>query len=336
MKAVQNGGIIMGNRKQRLITLFIYVMAFTLILTLANSTPIETYISSLKQSSIQVSTEKDPFAQQIKELAQQIDHEPINARIDRVWKAIPGYNGVQVDQEKSYQLSKQMGHVSLKSLSIQEIEPEIQLEDLAASPIYRGNPNKAMISFMVNVAWGTEHVEQMLTIFEQYGVGVTFFLDGKWLKENKNIALKMISQGHEIGNHAYSHPDLRKMSVEQISEEMLKTNQLIEELGVQSHLFAPPSGAFDQRVVQIADQYKMKTILWTLDTVDWKRPPSSVIVERIVPHLENGALILMHPTAPTVEALPLMIEGALERELLPGTVSQLISPARSIFIVRLD
>jgi probable sporulation protein (polysaccharide deacetylase family) len=326
----------MVNRKLKMITFFLYLLVFTFILTLANSTPIETYISSLKQESIQVSSEKDPIEQEIKDLAKQIDHEPINARIDRVWKAIPGYNGLQVDQEKSYQLSKQLGHVSLKSLSIQEIEPEIQLEDLPPSPIYRGNSNKAMISLMVNVAWGTEHVEQMLTIFEQYGISVTFFLDGKWLKENKVIAQKMISEGHEIGNHAYSHPDLRKMSVDQISDEILKTNKLIEELGVQSHLFAPPSGAFDQRVVQIAHQYKMKTILWTLDTVDWKRPPSSVIVDKIVPHLENGALILMHPTAPTVEALPQMIEGALERELLPGTVSQLISPARSISVVRLD
>lgn len=326
----------MVNRKLKMITFFLYLLVFTLILTLANSTPIETYIRSLKLESVQVSSEKDPFKQEIKDLAKQIDQEPINAMIDRVWQAIPGYNGLQVDQEKSYHLSKQLGHVSLKSFSIQEIEPEIQLEDLPPSPIYRGNPNKAMISLMVNVAWGTEHVEEMLTIFEQYGIGVTFFLDGKWLKENKTIAQKMISEGHEIGNHAYSHPDLRKMSAEQISDEMQKTNKLIEELGVQSHLFAPPSGAFDQRVVQIAHQYKMKTILWTLDTVDWKRPPSSVIVERIVPRLENGALILMHPTAPTVEALPQMIEGALERELLPGTVSQLISPARSISIVRLD
>lgn len=327
----------MGNRSIKLVTLLIYVVTFTLILTLANITPIETYISSLKQTSLEVSTEEEnTLAEVIKDLAKQIDQDPINAKIDRVWKAIPGYNGLRVDQEKSYRLSEKMGQVSLRTLVIQEIEPEVQLEDLTPTPIYRGNPNKAMISLMVNVAWGTEHVEQMLSIFEQYGVNVTFFLDGKWLKENKTIAQKMIAQGHEIGNHAYSHPDLRKMSVERIQEEILKTNELIEELGVRSLLFAPPSGAYDQRVVQIAHQYKMKTILWTLDTVDWKKPPSSVIVKRIVPHLENGALILMHPTAPTVEALPLMIEGAFERELLPGTVSQLISPGRAISIVRLD
>jgi probable sporulation protein (polysaccharide deacetylase family) len=315
----------------------IYLVSFTFILTLANSTPIETYITTLKQKSVQVDQSgEDALAREIKQLAEQIEQPPINAKIDRVWKAIPGYNGLQVDVQKSYELSQKMGRVNLDTLVIDEIEPDVQLADLSPSPIYRGNPKKPMVSFMVNVAWGTEYVTEMLDIFEQHGVKVTFFLDGKWLKNNPSIAKQMLSQGHEIGNHAYSHPDLRKMSEERIKQEMTMTNELIEQLGVKSVLFAPPSGAFDQRVVQIAHQLKMKTVLWTLDTVDWKKPPAGAIVERIVPKLENGALILMHPTPSTVEALPTLIDGAHQEELMLGTVSQLISPQRTISIVRLD
>jgi probable sporulation protein (polysaccharide deacetylase family) len=327
----------MESKQMKMMGFIIYIVTFTLILSLANSTPIETYMTTLKQKSVEVDQSvEDPLVQDIKLLAKKIDQPPINAKVDRVWKAIPGYNGLKVDIPKSFELSQKMGRVSVDTLVIHEIEPDVLLRDLPPSPIYRGNPKKPMISFMVNVAWGTEHVEEMLDLFEQQGVRVTFFLDGKWLKKHHDLAKKMITLGHEVGNHAYSHPDLRKMSVDRIQEEMIKTNELIEELGVKSVLFAPPSGAYDSRVVQIAHQLKMKTVLWTLDTVDWKDPPSETIVERIVPKLENGALILMHPTPSTVEALPSIIDGAHQKELMLGTVSQLISPHRTLSVVRLD
>ena len=272
---------------------------------------------------------------EIEELAKKIEEPSIDARIDRVWQAIPGYNGIQVDRERSLHFSKEVGHVNLHTLILQEIEPKVSLSDLPPHPIYRGNPKKPMIAFMVNVAWGTEHLEQMLSIFNQYQVKATFFLDGKWLKEQEKMAKKILAHGHEIGNHAYSHPDLRKLSVERIREEIVKTEELINKLGTASRFFAPPAGAYDQRVVQIAHEQQMYTILWTLDTVDWQKPSAETIVDRILPNLENGSLILMHPTAPTVEALPRLIEGALEKELLPVTVSELISPSRSFFIERL-
>jgi probable sporulation protein (polysaccharide deacetylase family) len=327
----------MARRPIKMMAFIIYLILFTFILTIANSTSIETYITTLKQKSVLVDQPgEDPLAKEIKQLAEQVEQPPVDAKIDRVWKAIPGYNGLKVDVQKSYQLSQKMGRVNLDTLVIDEIEPDVRLTDLPPSPIYRGNSKKPMVSFMVNVAWGTEYVKEMLDIFEQQGVKVTFFLDGKWLKKNPSIAKKMLSQGHEIGNHAYSHPDLRKMSEDRIRQEMTMTNELIEQLGVKCKLFAPPSGAFDNRVVIIAHQLKMKTVLWTLDTVDWKNPPAGAIVDRVVPKLENGVLILMHPTPSTVEALPSLIDGVHQKKLMLGTVSQLISPQRTISVVRLD
>lgn len=326
----------MKHSRFKLLFLLVGIISFTLILTIANRTPIDSYIDSVKMIHIPTAEMNDKLYEELVELAKKIDQEPIDARVDRIWKAIPSHNGIKVNLEKSYQVAKQLGKVRLDMLMYDEIEAKVALEDLPVAPIYRGNPNKPMISLMINVAWGTEYVHSMLEIFNEYQVKATFFLDGKWLRDNQDVAKKILEHGHELGNHAYSHPDLTKMSVERIKEEMTKTNELIEKLGVTSYLFAPPSGAFDQRVVQIAHQYNMKTILWTLDTVDWKKPPSSTIVNRIVPNLENGALILMHPTEPTVAALPAIIEGAQNKELTIGTVSQLISPERGLSIINLD
>lgn len=316
--------------------LIVGLISFVVILTIANRTPIASYIDTVKMMNVPTMQANDPLYQEIVDLALKIDQAPIDARLDKIWKAIPDYNGLKVNIEKSYQIAKQIGKVRLDSLMYDEIEAKVTLEELETAPIYRGNPNKPMVSFMVNVAWGTEHVHSMLDIFDQYQVNTTFFLDGKWLRDHPEVAQKILDHGHELGNHAFSHPDLTKMSAERIKEEMTKTNELIEKLGVKSYLFAPPSGAFDQRVVQIAKQYKMKTILWTYDTVDWKKPAPSTIIERIVPKLENGALILMHPTEPTVAALPALIEGALNKELMIGTVSEVLSPERSLSIFSME
>ena len=76
----------------------------------------------------------------------------------------------------------------------------------------------------------------------------------------------------------------------------------------------------------------MYTVMWTLDTLDWKKPTPQEIIVRIVPRLENGVLILMHPTESTVVALPELIEGALKKGIEPATVSEVLSSNRTIFI----
>lgn len=65
--------------------------------------------------------------------------------------------------------------------------------------------------------------------------------------------------------------------------------------------------------------------MWTVDTIDWQRPEPEVIVERVVPKAENGAIVLMHPTKATVEALPKMIAGLKDKGYKLVTISQLLS-----------
>jgi peptidoglycan/xylan/chitin deacetylase (PgdA/CDA1 family) len=72
--------------------------------------------------------------------------------------------------------------------------------------------------------------------------------------------------------------------------------------------------------------------MWTLDTLDWRKPAPEEITARIVPHIENGVLILMHPTEPTLKALPSIIEGALNKGIELGTLSEVLSSDRIIFI----
>lgn len=258
--------------------------------------------------------------------------EPVNARVDRVWKAIPGYDGREADVAATCARARQLGLDPRDTADIpwvyRLLKPAINLEDLPPLPIYRGNPAKPMAALMINVAWGDEHLAEMLNTLEEEGVTATFFLDGTWLSKHAETAKDILRRGHELSNHAWSHPMMSRLSPARQREEIAKTETLLREMGVDNRWFAPPSGDYDDRTVQVAHGLGLHTVLWTLDTVDWKNPPADAIVQKISRHVGPGHLILMHPTASAKRALPGIIRAIRAKGLTPGTVSRTLSTER--------
>ncbi|KOR89960.1 polysaccharide deacetylase family protein [Paenibacillus solani] len=257
--------------------------------------------------------------------------EPIDARVDSVWKAIPGYNGLEIDIEATYKAASSKKRKAGDAIPFvyRQIPAKVTLDNLGEQPIYRGNPNKPMVSLMINVAWGNEFLVPMLNTLDAENIKTTFFLDGSWLKKNPDLAAEIMKRGHEIENHAYTHPNMSRLSRERAEMEIKKTQDLLKEsLGVENKWFAPPSGDFNQQTVSIAHARGLKTVLWTLDTVDWKHPAPEAVIQKISTKVEPGFLILMHPTDSSSQALKGMIDGIRAKGLQIGTVSQTLSSER--------
>ncbi|MEK3983405.1 polysaccharide deacetylase family protein [Paenibacillus sp. FSL K6-3166] len=266
----------------------------------------------------------------IETAAAKLNAPPVDAVVDRVWRAIPGYNGLEIDVESTYRNALLAPKEPIK-LVYRQIEPKVSLNELGAEPIYRGNPAKPMVSLMINVAWGNQYIVPMLDILDEENVKVTFFLDGSWLSKNPELAAEMLKRGHEMENHAYTHPNMSTLSRARATVEIEKTQKLLKEsLGVTNKWFAPPSGDFDQETVEIASSLGLKTVLWTVDTVDWRNPSPESIVAKITSKAESGTLVLMHPTASSSKALKAMIRGIKAKGLQLGTVSQTLSAERLI------
>lgn len=305
------------------------------LLLLLSTAPVDHYMQTIKRH--QAAKVDRPLSKEdeLRSLIEtwRVKHEikAADAYIDKEWKAaVPGYNGRLIDVEASVQQMKLTGKPTVDQLVYREVEPSVTLEQLGAYPIYRGNPQKPAISFMINVAWGNEYLEPILQTLEKENVKTTFFFDGSWTRRYPELAQKIAKAGHEIGNHAYSHPDLQYSSPYQIRQEIGKTQQIIEKtVGIKPTLFAPPSGSFNSQVVSIAHaEFQMKTIMWTADTIDWQNPPVDVLIRRIDRKMGNGVLVLMHPTRATVQGLPALIRMAKQRGFTPTTVSEVISSKR--------
>ena len=279
----------------------------------------------------QTESKNEKLLARIQEEAKRQYIAPIDAEIDRVWKAVPGYNGLEVDIEASHKKTQLRGGGEDTPLELvyREIPPKVTLNKLPAQPTYKGNANKPMAAIMINVAWGEEHLESILTTLREEKVKATFFFDGSWVRKHPDLAKKIAGEGHEIGNHAYSHPNMSQLSEQMQRAEMVNTERYIKEAtGMNSKWFAPPSGDFNSLTVRVAHEQGMRTVLWTVDTIDWQKPSPATIIQRVQKKVGAGSLILMHPTAPTSQALKGIIETARKRSLTLGTVTETLSEAR--------
>lgn len=193
------------------------------------------------------------------------------------------------------------------------------------TPIFQGNKETAKVAFACNVFWGEDIMPDMLQVLANNEAKITFFIGGSWARRHPE-SLKLIADaGHELGNHSFTHPHPNRLNKAQNQDEILRAEKLVEEItGFKTILYAPPYGEYNRIVLEAAQELGYLTIMWTADTIDWRKPTPEVIIRRIEGKLQNGAIILMHPTIPTIQALPELIRIIKARGYTITTVSDII------------
>lgn len=191
--------------------------------------------------------------------------------------------------------------------------------------IYRGNENEPNVSLMFNVYWGTEYIEPILKVLEKQGVKTTFFIGGSWATKNNVLLKKIYENGHEIGSHGYSHKDAEKLNYKQNIDEIKMADSTIKSIiGIEPKLFAPPSGSIGSDMFKACNELNKKVIMWSRDTIDWRDKDSSLVLKRATLDIQNGELILLHPTEHTLKALPIIIDTLQNQKYQITTVSKCI------------
>lgn len=192
--------------------------------------------------------------------------------------------------------------------------------------IYHGNTSEPRVSLMFNVYWGTEYIIPILDVLDAYQVKTTFFIGGVWAAKNYDLLKEISDRGHELGNHGYLHLDHSKLTQQRNKEEIELTGKLIHSVtGKQTNLFAPPSGAMGSNMFRTCDSMGYTVIMWSRDTIDWRDKDKSLVYKRANNGIQNGDLVLMHPTAHTLAALPLILDYYKSKGLSATTVSNNIA-----------
>ena len=177
-------------------------------------------------------------------------------------------------------------------------------------PIYSVDMDEKRIAISFDAAWGDEHTEPILDILDKYGVKTTFFLVEFWVDKFPEDVLEIYKRGHEIGNHSSTHPNMAKLSTEDIVKELKGSEYKIEAItGERPTVFRPPFGAYNNNLIETCEANGYYVIQWDVDSLDWKDISAEKIVERVTRNVRNGSIVLFHNNAEHVEKyLPLIIE----------------------------
>ena len=169
------------------------------------------------------------------------------------------------------------------------------------------------------------YTAHLLDILDQYGAKATFFLIGSKVSGQASVVRSIQARGHQLGNHSWSHPELPKLSVDQIAGEIDRTNEAIRQAtGVKPSILRPPYGAVNGVVLEQLRLRNMSSILWSVDTRDWADRNSQIVCSRAVAGARPGAVILMHDIHQTsVNAVPCILSSLKQQGYSFVTIQRL-------------
>jgi peptidoglycan/xylan/chitin deacetylase (PgdA/CDA1 family) len=172
---------------------------------------------------------------------------------------------------------------------------------------------------------------KLLDLLAAHHIKATFFVIGENVAEHPEIVARAAREGHEIGNHSWSHPNFGKMSDQGVRSQLQRTDDAIKNAtGTRPTLLRPPYGSITAREKRwIHDEFGYRIILWDVDPLDWKRPGPAVVRSRILKETQPGSIVLSHDIHPgTIEAMPSTFDALEGKGFKFVTVSELIRIAK--------
>ena len=225
------------------------------------------------------------------------------------------------------------GLVSLLVSFLLLISLAFALPVTAASSQYvtKGNTTSKVVALTFDDGADGKNITKILQILNTNKIKSTFFITGKAAENHPQLIKMIVSQGHEIGNHSYYHPNFTKMTATQIKTELDKADAAIKKTAgktTKPYFRAPFGSVNTATLLAVGNLGYTNTIGWTIDTVDWKGVSSSEITKKVVNNETPGMIVLMHTGegAPgTPGALQTMINQLKAKGYTFVTVSQLLS-----------
>ena len=196
--------------------------------------------------------------------------------------------------------------------------------------VYRCHGNSSMkIALTFDDGPHPRYTPEILDILKKYDVKATFFLIGENIALYPKLVERILREGHEIGNHTFTHRSIGEYTEHQLGSEMEHCEAVIYEvIEYQPKLFRPPGGRLDQKVKRLAEAFGYKVILWNIDTRDWAHESPEAIMKNVIENIEAGSIILMHDfiatNSPTPRALELFLPRLLEEGYHFAVVSELL------------
>lgn len=208
-----------------------------------------------------------------------------------------------------------------------------QLAEKYCSVFYLSVDHPRAIALTFDDGPDGKNTSKILDILNNKGVKATFFVVGMFANIYPKTIMRIVADGHEIGNHSWSHQDFRAIDNRHIiNKELHPTSELIEKItDVYPKILRPPYGAIREDTIKYLASSGWKIINWSVDSYDWQRDISvDDIKKQVTEYIHPGGIILFHSSIykdNTVLALTDIIEDLINQGYIFLTVSELLSSA---------
>ncbi|MBI4643933.1 MAG: polysaccharide deacetylase family protein [Deltaproteobacteria bacterium] len=201
--------------------------------------------------------------------------------------------------------------------------------------IWAGLPSEPEVALTFDDGPSPLYTPQILALLRKYQAHATFFVLGRKVEEYPGLVKAMLKEGHEVGNHSFSHPRLTK--TDQLNREReLETTRLDLDLldcPREHQLIRPPYSAFDDRLVSYAAHTGRQLVLWSIDSEDWRGLDTRTIAKNVLSRVRNGSIIVFHDSdekdradrQPTVEALKIILPALRDRGYRLVTIDEVMT-----------
>ncbi|MFT5883074.1 MAG: peptidoglycan/xylan/chitin deacetylase (PgdA/CDA1 family) [Crocinitomicaceae bacterium] len=236
------------------------------------------------------------------------------------------------DSAVSRPLGKNAGYGNTSVYGPVPQNPDMRLSSefsgISSVSISSGSRSHKLIALTFDDGPNPAHTPRLLDMLRRRNVKATFYVIGERAANHPDIIRRIVTEGHEVGNHTWTHPNLKKLSDDGVRRELNKTRDaIVRACGVQPRTMRPPYGAMFQKQREwVYREYGYPTVLWDVDPLDWKKPGSSVVAQRLISGARNGSILLVHDLhGSSVDAIPQTIDTLLRQGYQFVTVSQLIA-----------
>ena len=192
-----------------------------------------------------------------------------------------------------------------------QTEGEVPLTNVTAEylekygALYVGDTKEKTLYITFDAGFENGNTAAILDALKKHGVSATFFLVGNYFETQPELVKRMAEEGHTVGNHTYSHPDMSEIGdLARFQAELEKNEALYREITGQEmpKLYRPPQGKFAESNLQMAQELGYSTVFWSLAYVDWyteDQPTREQAFSKLLPRVHNGAVVLLHSTSST-------------------------------------
>ena len=174
---------------------------------------------------------------------------------------------------------------------------------------YLGDTTQKRIYLTFDAGYENGYTPAILDTLKKHGVPACFFVVGHYLESAPKLVKRMVAEGHTVGNHTHSHPDMAAIGErEAFLKELTAVETAYADLTGQKMLpiYRPPRGVYSEQNLQMAADAGYHTVLWSLAYVDWyvdKQPTREQALEKLVGRIHPGAVVLLHSTSATNAAV---------------------------------